>query len=296
MYLARLHRYNPLLNNVVTFLDDHGLAEARKADAEIAAGKYKGPLHGIPWGAKDIIAVKGFKTTWGSPAFKDQVLDYDASVVEMLREAGAVLIAKVTTGELAGGDNWFGGQTKSPWDPTQGSSGSSAGPSSATAAGCVGFGIGIGDQRIDPQSVGALRPRRPASDVRPHQPLRRDGVVVDAGSARPDLPLRRRLRAGDAGDREARRPRHERVRHSVQLECAARHQEAARRLHQGVVRRADQRRRRKRTRERMLDTFKSIGVTKLDSGQRARRLSRNVSAHHASSARPSSTSTLAPAA
>jgi Asp-tRNA(Asn)/Glu-tRNA(Gln) amidotransferase A subunit family amidase len=142
MYLARLHRYNPLLNNVVTFLDDYGRAEAKRADAEIAAGKYKGPLHGIPWGAKDIISVKGYKTTWGSNAFKDQVLDYDASVVEQLRDAGAVLIAKVTTGELAGGDNWFGGQTKSPWDPTQGSSGSSAGPSSATAAGCIAFGIG----------------------------------------------------------------------------------------------------------------------------------------------------------
>src|SRR6478736_4409784 len=142
MYLARLHRYNPLLNNVVTFLDDYGRAEAKRADAEIAAGKYKGPLHGIPWGAKDIISVKGYKTTWGSAPFKDQVLDYDASVVEQLREAGAVLIAKVATGELAGGDNWFGGQTKSPWDPTQGSSGSSAGPSSATAAGCVAFGIG----------------------------------------------------------------------------------------------------------------------------------------------------------
>jgi Asp-tRNA(Asn)/Glu-tRNA(Gln) amidotransferase A subunit family amidase len=142
MYLARLHRYNPVLNNVVTFLDDYGRAEATRADAEIAAGKYKGPLHGIPWGAKDIISVKGYKTTWGSNAFKDQVLDYDASVVEQLRDAGAVLIAKVTTGELAGGDNWFGGQTKSPWDPTQGSSGSSAGPSSATAAGCVAFGIG----------------------------------------------------------------------------------------------------------------------------------------------------------
>jgi Asp-tRNA(Asn)/Glu-tRNA(Gln) amidotransferase A subunit family amidase len=142
MYLARLHRYNPVLNNVVTFLDDYGRAEAKRADAEMAAGKYKGPLHGIPWGAKDIISVKGYKTTWGSNAFKDQVLDYDASVVEQLRDAGAVLIAKVTTGELAGGDNWFGGQTKSPWDPTQGSSGSSAGPSSATAAGCIAFGIG----------------------------------------------------------------------------------------------------------------------------------------------------------
>ncbi len=142
MYLARLHRFNPTLNNVVTFLGEHGLAEARRADAEIAAGRYKGPLHGIPWGAKDIISVKGFKTTWGSPAFKEQQFDYDASVVEMLREAGAVLIAKLATGELAAGDNWFGGQTKSPWDPAQGSSGSSAGPASATAAGCVGFAIG----------------------------------------------------------------------------------------------------------------------------------------------------------
>jgi Asp-tRNA(Asn)/Glu-tRNA(Gln) amidotransferase A subunit family amidase len=142
MYLTRLHRYNPTLNNVVTFLDDLGRAEAKRADAEIAAGRYKGPLHGIPWGAKDIISVKGYKTTWGSPAFKEQVFDYDASIVEMLRDAGAVLIAKLTTGELAAGDNWFGGQTKNPWDPTQGSSGSSAGPSSATAAGCVGFGIG----------------------------------------------------------------------------------------------------------------------------------------------------------
>ena len=142
MYLARLHRYNAKLNNVVTFLDDVGRAQAKQADTEIAAGKYKGPLHGIPWGAKDIIAVKGYRTTWGTAPLKDQVLDYDASVVEMLRDAGAVLIAKLTTGELAQGDQWFGGQTKSPWDPTVGSSGSSAGPSSATAAGCVGFAIG----------------------------------------------------------------------------------------------------------------------------------------------------------
>ena len=142
MYLERLHRYKPLLNFVVTFLDELGLEEARQADREIAAGNYKGPLHGIPWGAKDIIAVKGFPTTWGSPAFREQVFDYDASVVEMLRDAGAVLIAKLSTGELAGGDNWFGGQTKNPWDPEQGSSGSSAGPASATAAGCVGFAIG----------------------------------------------------------------------------------------------------------------------------------------------------------
>lgn len=127
---------------MVTFLDEVGLEQARQADSEIAAGHYKGPLHGIPWGAKDIISVEGFTTTWGSEAFRDQVFDYDASVVEMLRDAGAVLIAKLATGELASGDNWFGGQTKNPWDPEQGSSGSSAGPGSATAGGCVGFAIG----------------------------------------------------------------------------------------------------------------------------------------------------------
>ena len=142
MYLARLHRYNDKLNCVVTFLDELARVQARDADQEIAAGKYRGPLHGIPWGAKDIIAVKGYKTTWGSGAYQDQVLPDDASVVEMLREAGAVLVAKLTTGELAQGDRWFGGQTKSPWNVEEGSSGSSAGPASATAAGLVAFGIG----------------------------------------------------------------------------------------------------------------------------------------------------------
>jgi len=142
VYLARLHRFNPKLNCVVTFLDDLGRSQARQADSEIAAGRYKGPLHGIPWGAKDIIAVKGYKTTWGSAAYQDQEIDEDAGVVELLRDAGAVLIAKLTTGELAQGDRWFGGQTMNPWNLSEGSSGSSAGPASATAAGCVAFGIG----------------------------------------------------------------------------------------------------------------------------------------------------------
>src|SRR6266404_5589124 len=142
MYLARLHKHNEKLNCVVTFLDDVAIAQAKQADADIAAGKYKGPLHGIPWGAKDIITVKGFKTTWGSDAYKDQVLEEEASVVEMLRDAGAVLLAKLTSGELAQGDRWFGGQTKNPWNTADGSSGSSAGPASATAAGLVGFSIG----------------------------------------------------------------------------------------------------------------------------------------------------------
>ncbi len=142
MYLARLHRYNATLNCAVTILDDVALEQAKQADAAIAAGKYKGPLHGIPWGAKDIIAVKGYKTTWGSGAYQDQVIDSDASIVEMLRDAGAVLMAKLATGELAQGDRWFGGQTKNPWNPSEGSGGSSAGPGSATAAGLVGFSIG----------------------------------------------------------------------------------------------------------------------------------------------------------
>jgi Asp-tRNA(Asn)/Glu-tRNA(Gln) amidotransferase A subunit family amidase len=142
MYLARLHRYNDKLNCVVTFLGDLAITQAKQADADIKAGKFKGPLHGIPWGAKDIIAVKGYKTTWGSDAYKEQIIEEEASVVEMLRDAGAVLIAKLSTGELAQGDQWFGGQTKNPWNTAEGSSGSSAGPCSATAAGCVAFGIG----------------------------------------------------------------------------------------------------------------------------------------------------------
>jgi Asp-tRNA(Asn)/Glu-tRNA(Gln) amidotransferase A subunit family amidase len=142
MYLTRLHKLNAKLNCVVTFLDDVAMTQAKQADAEIAAGKYRGVLHGVPWGCKDIISVKGYKTTWGSDAYKDQVFDEDASVVELLRDAGAVLLAKLTTGELAGGDQWFGGRTNNPWKLDEGASGSSAGPGSATAAGCVAFSIG----------------------------------------------------------------------------------------------------------------------------------------------------------
>jgi Asp-tRNA(Asn)/Glu-tRNA(Gln) amidotransferase A subunit family amidase len=142
MYLTRLKRYDDRLKFVITLTGDLAMDQARRADAEIAAGRYRGPLHGIPWGAKDLIAKKGYKTTWGAVPFKDQNLDYDATIVKRLEEAGAVLVAKLTTGELAGGDVWFGGKTKNPWNPAEGSSGSSAGPASATAAGCVGFAIG----------------------------------------------------------------------------------------------------------------------------------------------------------
>ncbi len=143
MYLGRLRRFDPVLECVVTFTEDLAMEEAERADAELAAGRYRGPLHGIPWGAKDILAKRGYPTTWGSEAYRDQVLDYDATVVQRLREAGAVLIAKLSTGEMARGDRWFGGRrTRNPWNPAQGSGGSSAGPGAATAAGLVGFSIG----------------------------------------------------------------------------------------------------------------------------------------------------------
>jgi Asp-tRNA(Asn)/Glu-tRNA(Gln) amidotransferase A subunit family amidase len=142
MYLERLKRYDPLLKFVITLTEDRALAQAKQADREIAAGKYRGPLHGIPWGAKDLLAVKGYRTTWGAGGFEQQTIDEDATVVQRLDAAGAVLVAKLTLGALAQGDKWFGGMTRNPWNPQQGSSGSSAGSASATSAGCVGFAIG----------------------------------------------------------------------------------------------------------------------------------------------------------
>lgn len=142
LYLDRLAQHGPTLQCVVTVTEARALEQARKADEEIAAGRYRGPLHGIPWGAKDLFAVPGYPTTWGTPPFKDQMLAETAAVVERLDQAGAVLVAKLTLGELAMGDVWFGGTTKNPWKLDQGSSGSSAGPGSATAAGLVGFAIG----------------------------------------------------------------------------------------------------------------------------------------------------------
>ena len=142
MYLRRLKKYDPTLNFVVTLTEDRALAQAKKADAETAAGKYRGPLHGLPWGAKDLLATKGYRTTWGAGGFENQMIDEDATVVKRLDDAGAVLVAKLTLGALALGDHWFGGVTRNPWNTSQGSSGSSAGPASATAAGCVAFSIG----------------------------------------------------------------------------------------------------------------------------------------------------------
>ncbi len=142
MYLARLKRYDPLLKFVITYTEDRAMAQAREADRDLAAGRYRGPLHGLPWGAKDLLAVKGYRTTWGAGGFEEQRIDEDAEVVKRLDRAGAILLAKLTLGALAQGDVWFGGMTRNPWKPSQGSSGSSAGSASATAAGCVAFAIG----------------------------------------------------------------------------------------------------------------------------------------------------------
>ena len=141
-FIDRLKKYDPTLLNVISFTEDRALKQAAKADAEIGAGKYRGLLHGIPFGAKDLLAAKGKKTTWGSVAYKDQQIELDATVITRLENQGAVLIAKTTLGELAMGDVWFGGKTKNPWNIKRGSSGSSAGSASAVAAGCMPFAIG----------------------------------------------------------------------------------------------------------------------------------------------------------
>jgi Asp-tRNA(Asn)/Glu-tRNA(Gln) amidotransferase A subunit family amidase len=140
--LSRLKRFDPKLHCVITLTEELALKQAAIADSEIAAGYYKGPLHGIPYGAKDLLAVKEYKTTWGAMPYKDQMLDYDATVIKMLERAGAVLVAKLSMGALAWGDVWYADTTRNPWNIEQGSSGSSAGPASAVSAGLVPFAIG----------------------------------------------------------------------------------------------------------------------------------------------------------
>lgn len=142
IYLDRLKRFDPQLLCVVTLTEELAMRQAEQADREIAAGRWRGPLHGIPWGAKDLLFTKGVRTTFGAKPYETQVPDVDAAVVQRLERAGAVLVAKLSLGELAMGDVWFRGMTRCPWDTKQGSSGSSAGPGAATAAGLVGFAIG----------------------------------------------------------------------------------------------------------------------------------------------------------
>ena len=142
MYLNRLNRYGDTLNCVITLTPELALSQAARADQEIRAGRYRGPLHGIPWGAKDLLATRGVRTTWGAKPYEFQIIDSDATVVQRLQAAGGVLVAKLSMGALAQGGVWFGGSTRNPWDVSRSSSGSSAGPAAATAAGLVGFSIG----------------------------------------------------------------------------------------------------------------------------------------------------------
>lgn len=141
-YLDRMKKYGPKLECVVTLTEDLAIEQAKRADAEIAAGHYRGPLHGIPYGAKDLLATKDIRTTWGAAPYTNQVFRSDATVIKRLEKAGAVLIAKTTLGELAMGETWFGGMTRNPWNIKEGSSGSSAGTCAATSAGLMPFGIG----------------------------------------------------------------------------------------------------------------------------------------------------------
>ncbi len=163
IYLDRLKRFDSRLKCVITLTADLARAQAKQADAEIAAGKYRGPLHGIPWGAKDLLDTAGIRTTYGAEPFKDRVPSADAVVVQRLHNAGAVLVAKLSLGALALNDVWFGGQTMNPWLLEEGASGSSAGPGASTAAGLVGFAIGseTGGSIVAPSmrcGVNGLRP------------------------------------------------------------------------------------------------------------------------------------------
>jgi len=163
IYLDRLQRFDPKLHCVITLTPDHALEQARQADAEIAAGKYRGPLHGIPWGAKDLLDTAGIPTTYGAEPYRNRVPKKDSAVADRLNAAGAVLVAKLSLGALALNDIWFGGQTMNPWLLEEGASGSSAGPGAATAAGLVGFAIGseTGGSIVSPSmrcGVTGLRP------------------------------------------------------------------------------------------------------------------------------------------
>jgi Asp-tRNA(Asn)/Glu-tRNA(Gln) amidotransferase A subunit family amidase len=163
LYLARLKKYDPQLHCVVNLTEALALRQARDADQEIAAGRYRGPLHGIPYGLKDLFAVRGVKTTWGMTPFRDRVIDQDATVFERLTNAGAILVAKLSTGAIAVTAQWFGGLTRNPWNTDQDASGSSAGPGAATAAGLVGFSIGsdTGGSIIQPSTRNGCSGLRP---------------------------------------------------------------------------------------------------------------------------------------
>ncbi len=183
IYLERLQRFDPKLQCVITLTPELALAQARRADAEIAAGRYRGPLHGIPWGAKDLVDTAGIPTTYGAEPFRNRVPSADATVVDRLHRAGAVLVAKLSLGALALNDIWFGGETKNPWLLEEGSSGSSAGPGAATAAGLRRVLARERDGRQHRLAVHALRRHRAAAHLWPRAAHGGDDAVLVPGQA-----------------------------------------------------------------------------------------------------------------
>ena len=175
LYLDRLRRYDDRLHAVISYTEDRALEAAQRADDELDAGTWRGPLHGVPYGAKDLLAVEGHKTTWGAEPYRDQTIDETATVVEHLDEAGAILVAKLALGALAWGDVWYDATTKNPWNLDQGSSGSSAGPAAAVSAGCVPFAIGS-------ETLGSIVSPSTRCGVTGHRPtfgtVGRDGAMV----------------------------------------------------------------------------------------------------------------------
>ena len=205
--LRRLQRHDPDLNAVITYTEERALEAARRADQELDAGDWRGPLHGVPYGAKDLLAVEGYTTTWGAEPYKQQRIDETATVVEKLDDAGAVLVAKLSLGALAWGDVWYGATTKNPWNLDQGSSGSSAGPAAAVSAGCVPFAIGS-------ETLGSIVSPSTRTGITGHRPtfgaVSRDGAMALSWSMDKLGPMTRSaldcglvydvIRGGDAGD------------------------------------------------------------------------------------------------
>ena len=246
MYLERLKKHGARLNVFVTLTEELALAQAAQADREIKSGKYRGPLHGIPWGAKDLFATKGIPTTFGAGPYQNQVIDYDATIVERLREAGAVLVAKLSLGALAQGDRLVPRADEEPVE-----SGRSAARRLQRLVGRsrVGDGCRAGrfrdrhrDAWLDHFPFSRQRRRRPAPDLRAHQPLRRDGAELDDGQDRPDVPVGRGLCAGVQRDLRSRRTRRYRRRCAVHVASGRPAVQAEDWLHQGGVRAAGTRR------------------------------------------------------
>ncbi len=275
LYLERLKKYGPKLECVITLTEERALEQAARADEEIAAGRYRGLLHGIPYGAKDLLAVEGYRTTWGAMPYKDQVIDEDATVVRKLDEAGAVLVAKLTVGALAWGDVWYGGMTRNPWNLEEGSSGSSAGSASATAAGLVPFAIGTETwgSIVSPSTRCGSDGAPP--DVRAGEPDGGDGARWSMDKIGPICRTRRGLR-----DRVRRDPRSGRDRRSRDR-CAVRLQ-ATRRSQNGSASGSSRRSSRRTTRTRANDeaTLRSSRARARARSRRAPRLSGRVARVH----------------